>query len=91
MSTEIKKIVIRVGKTNINLTIEDAKELKDVLVYFIPKLDGIPPTPIIIDKDYPFITIGRKWIQYYFGSTLVMGIDDINPNTLYLYKSENSQ
>jgi hypothetical protein len=91
MSTEIKKVVIRMGKKDVDLTLEEARELKDALAAFFPS--SIPISyPIIIERD-PYWA--RRWWQPYYTSGTTSGMymsgsagqRTAESDTLYLCKA----
>lgn len=52
---EIKKVVIQIGDKEAELTIEQARELKDALNELLGKKETVylPSSPVIIERPYP--------------------------------------
>lgn len=64
MNVKIEKIEIRIGDQVINLTVEQAKELKMILAdFFQERITYLQPYPVIIER--PWV----HWYQTYDGTT----------------------
>jgi hypothetical protein len=53
---EVTKVVIRIGDKPVELTIDQARELKDALNELLGSKETVylPSSPVIIDRPYPY-------------------------------------
>jgi len=68
----VSKIVIKMGKKDVELSLEEAKELQEILNNTLGKVVYIPSAPIYIDHPYRWTT--PRWEVSWTNSTNNTGI-----------------
>ena len=75
MSTEVKKIVIQMGKKDVELTLDEAKELRNALDDLFPMKSG--PIIVPVYPSWPY----RYWEPWY------RSVSPVSPESGTLYLS----